>query len=94
MNVKLFCLAIAFFLPSSLPADTKNGKVLYDKERCSKCHSHDIFIDEDRKIKNFKRLKKQVQWCAFQNDADWFDDETYDVVHYLNHYFYQFPQED
>ncbi len=94
MKIGLLCLCISLILPISLSADVNKGKFLYDEEKCSKCHSHDIFTHEDRKVKNYKRLKKQVKWCAFQNDAPWFDDETDYVIHYLNHYFYKYPKED
>jgi len=79
-------------MPCSLSADIKNGKVLYSEEECSKCHSDDIFIHEDRKVTDYQKLKKQVKWCAFENDVTWFDDETHDVIHYLNHYFYKLPK--
>lgn len=92
MKIKILYLTLVLLLPSTLLADAENGKVLYDKANCAQCHSGDIFTNEDRKITNFKKLKKRVKWCAFQHDAPWFDKEVLDVVDYLNHHFYKFPK--
>ncbi len=91
MKQKLFATLFVFILSSVLNADEDNGKVLYDEAKCVKCHSEDIFLHEDRKIKKLKKLEKQVAWCGYQNDATWFDDDVIDVVDYLNHHFYRFP---
>ncbi len=79
------------FLFSFIYADENNGKVLYTEAECAKCHTPDIFTHEDRKIKSYEKLEKQVKWCGYKNDAPWFDDEALDVVKYLNHHYYKFP---
>ena len=94
MKQKLLGSILIFLLSSALHADEANGKVLYQAAKCTQCHSDDIFMHEDRKIKNLKKLKKQVAWCGYQHDAPWFDDEVIDVVDYLNHHFYRFPTKD
>ena len=94
MKQKLFTTVLICLLSSSLCADEENGRVLYNEAKCTECHSVDIFTHEDRKITTHKKLKKQVQWCAHQHDASWFDDEVLDVIDYLNHHFYKFPAKD
>lgn len=80
------------FCLNFLYADAENGKLLYEQAQCSRCHSSDIFTHEERKITNYKKLKKQVAWCAFQHDAVWFEEEMMDVVEYLNTNFYHFKK--
>lgn len=91
MKRGLFYSALILLLSSALYGDEANGKTLYHEAKCTQCHSNDLFMHEDRKIKNLKKLKKQVAWCAHQYDASWFDDEVLDVVDYLNKHFYKFP---
>jgi hypothetical protein len=91
MKRGLFYSALILLLSFTLYGDEANGKILYHEAKCAKCHSDDIFLDEDRKIKNLKKLKKRVAWCGHQHNASWFDDEVLDVVEYLNKHFYKFP---
>lgn len=91
MRQRLFYSALFFLLSATLYGDTAKGKILYHEAKCAQCHSDDIFVHEDRKIKNLKQLKKRVTWCNHQHDASWFDDEVLHVVDYLNKHFYKFP---
>ncbi len=91
MKEKLFTNVLLILFSCVLSADDNNGKILYDEAKCVKCHSDDIFMHEDRKIKKLQKLHKQVEWCGYKNDASWFDDEVIDVVDYLNNHFYRFP---
>lgn len=95
MWIKILITFITIILFSnSLYSDAANGKLLYEKAKCAQCHSSDIFTHEDRKMKSYKKLKKQVAWCAFQHNAVWFESETMDVVDYLNHNYYHFKESD
>ncbi|MEE9351965.1 MAG: hypothetical protein V3U78_06860 [Thiotrichaceae bacterium] len=71
-----------------------NGKVLYDKSQCQKCHGTEVFTREDHKVKDLAGLGKQVRMCDSQLSVNWFDDEIADVVSYLNESFYKFEEND
>lgn len=73
------------FLSSLLyAADVENGKELFDEAKCMECHNKGDFKYNEKKVKDMKILHQKVEACAINNDAGWFDDETEDVVHYLN----------
>lgn len=74
--------------------DSANGKVLYDKSQCQKCHGTEVFTREDHKVKDLTALGKQVRMCDSQLSVNWFDDEIADVVSYLNESFYKFEEKD
>ncbi len=67
-----------------------NGKKLFDKSQCQKCHGTEVFTREDHKVKDLAGLGKQVRMCDSQLSVNWFDDEIDDVVAYLNDAFYKF----
>jgi CxxC motif-containing protein (DUF1111 family) len=73
--------------------NSANGKVLYDKSQCQKCHGTEVFTREDHKVKDLAGLGKQVRMCDSQLSVNWFDDEIADVVSYLNESFYKFEEE-
>ena len=62
----------------------------FDNAKCMSCHSSFDFSHKENKVNNFSKLHKQVNMCAVNNGANWFDDETMDVTKYLNklYYFY------
>ncbi len=70
--------------------DATNGKTLFDKSQCQKCHGTEVFTREDHKVKDLAGLGKQVRMCDSQLSVNWFDDEIDDVVAYLNDAFYKF----
>ncbi|MEE9304377.1 MAG: hypothetical protein V3U84_11420 [Thiotrichaceae bacterium] len=71
-----------------------NGKTLFDKSQCQKCHGTEVFTREDHKVKDVKGLEKQVRLCDSQLSVNWFDDEISDVVTYLNEAFYKFDDKE
>lgn len=99
MNNKLMTLGLCTLL-SLLSAtaiakgDADNGKILFDKADCQKCHSNDIFTKEDRKVTSLTELKDKVNVCDSQLSVNWFDDEVDDVVSYLNRDFYKFDEDE
>jgi hypothetical protein len=70
--------------------DPENGKELFDEAKCMGCHNKGDFKYNQKKVKNMKILHQKVDACAINNGAGWFDDETLDVVHYLNKEYYKF----
>jgi mono/diheme cytochrome c family protein len=81
-------LAVMFLAQSAL-ADSANGKKLHDEE-CVRCHGSDLYTREDRKVQSLDGLKHQVGVCISVVGVNWFDEETSDVVDYLNENFYKF----
>ncbi len=73
--------------------DAINGKKLFDKSQCQKCHGTEVFTREERKVDNVEALEKQVRLCDSQLSVNWFDDEISDVVAYLNETYYKFPKD-
>jgi hypothetical protein len=82
-------LAIAMVLSSGAWADVQHGKQLHD-ERCTKCHDDSVYTREDHFITSKEALTKQVQRCALNTGAQWFDEDVADVVDYLNTTYYKF----
>ncbi len=81
---------LGFLLITSVKAaDIENGKTLHNKN-CVRCHQPALYLKEDRKVKNLKHLRSQVQFCEVSNDLSWFDEEVDDVTEYLNVNYYFF----
>ncbi len=57
---------------------------------CTQCHGNWMYEREDKKTKDFKALKRRVNFCKNPANATWFDDETEAVIHYLNDHYYHF----
>jgi len=70
-------------------SDIKNGQELFNEAACMECHNKEDFKYNEKKVKDMKKLYNSVEACAINNDAGWFDDETLDVVHYLNKEYYK-----
>jgi len=88
MTIKL--LLISLLLSNvALFADFEDGKELFNDAKCMECHNDEDFTPK-KKLSNFKKLHQSVDACRFDNDADWFDDESMDVTKYLNHKYYHF----
>ncbi|MCW8837650.1 MAG: c-type cytochrome [Thiovulaceae bacterium] len=91
INKKIYFI---FLFPLLLSAyDAERGKKLYFSAKCNKCHDSTSFTNKNRKVKNYKQLTNQVEACRYSTNADWFDSDRDDVVHYLNKEFYKFNTE-
>jgi len=89
--MKLLTYATTLLLCTSLYGiDIPNGKELFIEAKCMECHNKEDFAVNEKKVKNMKVLHQRVEACAINSDAGWFDDETLDVVHYLNKEHYEF----
>lgn len=68
----------------------ERGQKLHDDANCWRCHGNYIYTRNNRRIRNYPRLKTQVQYCANQLDIAWWDEEIADVADYLEAEFYRF----
>ena len=71
------------------PLQAGDGKVLYE-EKCTKCHTTDVFTREDRSIKSREALETRVQQCTRAAEVTWDSDEIKHVSEYLDKSFYKF----
>lgn len=71
--------------------DVARGQELLEKH-CYGCHGEDVYVRENRIIKDFPSLQKRVKFCSQQVGVAWFDEEIGDVVEYLNAEFYNFKK--
>lgn len=69
--------------------DLKAGQSLHDAN-CQKCHDSSVYTRSDRKITSLDGLRKQIKRCELSQGLTWFDDQTEDVVQYLNSSYYKF----
>lgn len=89
-TLKTYLLVLLFLLTSNLYAEEGEGKELFTDAKCMECHNNSDFKVNTKKVNNYRRLQKSVNACAINTDAAWFDDETEEVVHYLNKKYYKF----
>ena len=86
-TVNVFGLFLTF--NSAHAADVNNGMILH-QENCLRCHQSEMYTRDDRKVKTFEQLKKQVQQCELAIELGWFEEEVEDVTGYLNVAYYMF----
>jgi phage FluMu protein Com len=65
---------------------------LFHEAKCLRCHNTNDFHVREEKVNSFKKLNKQVQACASNTHAGWFEEEVHGVSRYLNHNYYKMPQ--
>jgi cytochrome c peroxidase len=65
------------------------GKEFYDEANCKSCHDDYVFEKDTHKMKNKKELTTRVKRCAVSY-ADWFEEDTLQVIEYLNTRFYHY----
>ena len=70
-------------------ADAVQGKILQDQS-CTGCHDTSVYSRPNKRIKTFAALQGQVTRCKKPAGAEWSNQETMDVVEYLNNDFYHF----
>ncbi len=73
-----------------LNADIAEGEELFNDAQCLSCHDTNSFNHNEKKINSFSKLSKQVKMCEFNTNTGWFDEETMDVVLYLNQSYYHY----
>ena len=88
--MKIFLASLTLTLSFSAHAvNLENGDELHF-DNCTGCHTDELYQSPKRKINTLPKLGKQVRFCQNALGISWFDDETNDVIHYLNEEFYQF----
>lgn len=86
--VALLAWALA---PCPAGAGAQEGEALYESH-CLGCHGPEVYTREDRKIRSFEGLERQVQRCELSLGLQWFDEDIGDVASYLNERFYHFAR--
>ncbi len=67
-----------------------HGKKLHN-ERCTKCHTDEVYTRKDRQVKTLRALSNQVNNCMKgAAKAQWTPSETNSVIEYLNTNYYKF----
>ncbi|WP_455757679.1 c-type cytochrome [Sulfurimonas sp.] len=89
---KITILISTLILTTSLYANYKEGKSLFEGANCLSCHEYEHFKSRKDKVNSYDKLYKTVSQCAYNNKVQWFDDELEDVVNYLNKDFYHFKK--
>lgn len=69
--------------------DPAKGKALHEKS-CSACHSAEVYMRKDRKVKTAAQLAGRISGCNANTGAGWFPEEEQHVGAYLNQTFYKF----
>ncbi len=89
-TIPLLTIPTILMLNTLLSAQDENGAQLFNDAKCMRCHSSTHFKPKEEKVSSFVKLQKSVNACALNTNTAWFDDETMQVVHYLNHKYYKF----
>ena len=77
--------------PASFAATPMAGQALHDAH-CAKCHTTDAYKEPKRKVKDFNGLKDRVQSCDYNFKTGWSENQTSQVIDYLNSSFYKFKK--
>lgn len=88
LNLLLLASTTMFASAAVQAADIKAGQSLHDAN-CLKCHDSSVYTREDRKVTTLDGLRKQVKRCDLSLGLTWFDEQTEDVVQYLNSDYYK-----
>ncbi|MDQ7043782.1 MAG: hypothetical protein Q9M40_08795 [Sulfurimonas sp.] len=91
---KKIVIISCLFSTLALYAQYEEAKELFDDAACMECHNNEDFVVKKNKVSDFKKLCRVVDACRFNNEVEWFDDESLDVSRYLNHKFYKFKEEE
>lgn len=89
MKTLLAGLIAACWLSSTIAADIENGDDLHFSN-CTGCHDESVYTRENRNVRDPERLGLQVRFCRDSLNLMWFDEDTDDVVEYLNQNYYHF----
>ena len=92
-------LAFSCFSNTLIAADIERGRILH-QENCIQCHASmyggdgsTIYVREDRRIESMEGLRMQVKRCKNSLGLPWPEDQTDDLIAYLNSAFYHFENE-
>ena len=95
----LIAVAISSVAQTAPAADVERGRILH-QENCIQCHASmyggdgtTIYVREERRIESLPALQKQVKRCKDSLGLPWPEDQTDDLIAYLNSVFYHFKNE-
>ena len=95
----LMVTALSSITQTTLAGDIERGRILH-QENCIQCHSSmyggdgtTIYVREDRRIESKEALQMQVKRCKNSLGLPWPEDQTDDLITYLNATFYHFENE-
>ena len=92
LNKKTLTIIGSIILSSAVYADMSEAKELFHEAKCMECHNSGDFKVKQDKVNSFQKLHKTVNKCSYNTNTGWFDDETQDVVRYLNKEYYKFKE--
>ena len=70
-------------------ADTTQGKQLVEKN-CTSCHTTSVYTRPNKQVNSLAALQHRVNGCEKPAGVKWSEQQTKDVVEYLNKEFYHF----
>lgn len=87
----LFISLLVFGNTSAAESDSTNkrGKNLHNAH-CMACHNNSVYTRKKRMIKTRLQLVQQVKGCNHQLSKNFSEQESKDLVDYLNRNFYKF----
>ncbi|MEK7840517.1 MAG: hypothetical protein AAB252_05030 [Pseudomonadota bacterium] len=71
-----------------LPVTASRGKLLYENH-CQGCHTSQLHIREQRRVRSIDELRGWVARWATTQQLRWGDEEIGDVTKYLNQRYYR-----
>jgi mono/diheme cytochrome c family protein len=74
---------------ASLLGDSANGKRLYDAN-CMGCHDTSVLTRKNRVVQSLDALEEQLASCTHMAKKEFSENETQDLLKYLNDQFYHF----
>lgn len=86
---RLITALIMLLTQTAAIADMENGRTLTERN-CTGCHDDSMYTREDPRVTTLGALQKQVRRCETNLGLTWFDEETNDVINYLNTQYYHF----
>jgi hypothetical protein len=72
-----------------LLGDSANGKRLYDGN-CMGCHDTSVLTRKNRVVQSLDALEEQLPSCTHMAKKEFSENETQDLLNYLNDQFYHF----
>jgi mono/diheme cytochrome c family protein len=72
-----------------LPGSAAEGKKVHEAN-CLSCHDDSVYKRQDRSVKNFDGLTRQINNCGHAVDSTLGNDKIDDLVKYLNETYYKF----
>lgn len=85
------CFVIALFsLPTVSQAETKINAEALHQEHCTRCHTSEVYTRDERFIRSYDALSRQVRRCEIPAKVQWSDAQVQSVIDYLDTNYYKF----